>query len=94
MPLSRVTELIDQAEAVLQAAQRLLGTAVSGQIGQSTADDAVLELYERLRQRLAQIDDAAITELITSVGQSIQGLSRVEAELARVRKLRAALEQL
>jgi hypothetical protein len=94
--LGRPRDVLDQTRLVLADAHQLIkGSLDSEDVSpkDASADRSVLSLYEELRLRLGSIEETRIRGLLSSVAENIEQLSKLSAEVERLRQLRKLLGQ-
>ena len=90
--------LVGTARALLAEAEAVVGPQAGGEPGgqpsaphQSPAT-GVLDLYERLSERLEAVDSEKISGLLTSIDQQIADLKQLGSDMERVVRVKRNLE--
>jgi len=89
--------LVGPARALLAEAEAVVGPQAENPPGQPSAPHqspatGVLDLYERLSERLEAVDGEKISGLLTSIDQQIADLKRLGSDMERVVRVKRNLE--
>jgi hypothetical protein len=89
--------LVGTARALLAEAEAVVGPPqAGGEPGQPSVPHqspatGVLDLYERLSERLDAVDSEKISSLLTSIDQQVADLKRLSADMERVVRVKRNL---
>ena len=89
--------IVGAARALLAEAEAVVGPQAGGEPGGASSQLAspatgVLDLYERLSERLEAVDSEKISGLLTSIDQQIADLKRLSSDMERVVRVKRNLE--
>lgn len=87
--------LVGEALALLEEAREIVGGGPAP-VGGAPAQDAagVLDLYERLTQRLESVDEGKISGLLSSIGKRVEDLERLAKDMDRLARVKRNLSDL
>ena len=89
--------LVGTARALLAEAEAVVGPQAGGEPGQPSLPlvspaTGVLDLYERLSERLEAVDSEKISSLLTSIDHQVADLKRLSSDMERVVRVKRNLE--
>jgi hypothetical protein len=88
---SSTTELVQRARSLLEEGRSVLAARAPDERDAVAGTDDLLDLYDRLRGRLAAIADDEVGELLAEISETLDRLSSFADDLDRVHGLRRAL---
>ena len=88
--------IVGAARALLAEAEAVVGPQEGGDSGEASVpperpSTGVLDLYERLSERLEAVDSAKISNLLTSIDHQIADLKRLSSDMERVVRVKRNL---
>jgi hypothetical protein len=88
--------VVGTARALLAEAEAVVGPQARGEPGEPSVPHqspatGVLDLYERLSERLDAVDSEKISSLLTSIDQQVADLKRLSADMERVVRVKRNL---
>jgi hypothetical protein len=89
--------IVADARALLAEAETVVGPQAGGEPAEASSPPAspatgVLDLYERLSERLEAVDSDKISSLLTSIDHQVADLKRLGSDMERVVRVKRNLE--